>query len=97
MRRQDRVLGASRWTNIMLAPPSEAMGALIGTMSQNQTLCDEFTENFNYPERQWDRHRVTRAHSRVAQSCIIAAGRNSGRVGRLAKSRSTCDNLAPSP
>jgi hypothetical protein len=30
------------------------MGALIGTMSQNKTLCDEFTENFNYPERQWD-------------------------------------------
>jgi hypothetical protein len=48
------VLAASRWTNIMLAPPSEAMGALIGTMSQNKTLCDEFTENFNYPERQWD-------------------------------------------
>jgi 2-polyprenyl-6-methoxyphenol hydroxylase-like FAD-dependent oxidoreductase len=54
MRRQDRVLAASRWTNLMLAPPSEAMGALIGTMSQNKTLCDEFTENFNYPERQWD-------------------------------------------
>ena len=54
MKRQDRVLAASRWTNIMLAPPSEAMGALIGTMSQNKTLCDEFTENFNYPERQWD-------------------------------------------
>ncbi len=54
MRRQDRVLAASRWTNLMLAPPSEAMGALIGTMSQNKTLADEFTENFNYPERQWD-------------------------------------------
>ena len=51
MKRQDRVLAASRWTNIMLAPPSEAMGALIGTMSQNKTLCDEFTENFNYPGR----------------------------------------------
>ena len=24
-------------------------------MAQNQALCDEFTENFNYPERQWDR------------------------------------------
>lgn len=53
-RRQDRVLAASRWTNLMLAPPTEAMGALIGTMSQNKALCDEFTENFNYPERQWD-------------------------------------------
>jgi hypothetical protein len=55
LRRQDRILAASRWTNLMLAPPTEAMGALIGTMSQNKTLCDEFTENFNYPERQWDR------------------------------------------
>jgi hypothetical protein len=55
LRRQDRVLAASRWTNVMLAPPSEAMGALIGTMSQNKALADEFTENFNYPEQQWDR------------------------------------------
>ncbi len=55
LRRQDRVLAASRWTNRMLAPPSEAMGALIGTMSQNKMLADEFTENFNYPEIQWDR------------------------------------------
>jgi hypothetical protein len=55
LRRQDRVLAASRWTNLMLGPPSEAMGALIGTMSQNKVLADEFTENFNYPEVQWDR------------------------------------------
>jgi len=53
-RRQDRVLAAARWTNLMLAPPSEAMVALIGTMSQNKALADDFTENFNYPERQWD-------------------------------------------
>ena len=24
-------------------------------MSQNQALADEFTENFNYPDVQWDR------------------------------------------
>jgi hypothetical protein len=48
------VLAAARWTNIMLQPPSEALGMLIGTMSQNQALADEFTENFNYPDRQWD-------------------------------------------
>ena len=52
---QDRVLAAARWTNLMLQPPSEAMGRLIGTMSQNKALADDFTENFNYPERQWDR------------------------------------------
>jgi 2-polyprenyl-6-methoxyphenol hydroxylase-like FAD-dependent oxidoreductase len=55
LKRQDRVLGASRWTNMMLKPPSEALGGLIGAMSQNQRLADEFTENFNYPEQQWDR------------------------------------------
>src|SRR6187402_884881 len=55
LRRQDRVLAASRWTNVMLQPPTEALGMLIGTMSQNQALADEFTENFNYPDRQWDR------------------------------------------
>ncbi|WP_028138798.1 styrene monooxygenase subunit StyA [Bradyrhizobium japonicum] len=55
LKRQDRVLAASRWTNVMLQPPTEALGMLIGAMSQNQALADEFTENFNYPERQWDR------------------------------------------
>jgi hypothetical protein len=54
LKRQDRVLAASRWTNLMLKPPSEALGMLIGTMAQNQALANEFTENFNYPERQWD-------------------------------------------
>ena len=28
---------------------------LLGTMGQNKALADEFTENFNYPETQWDR------------------------------------------
>jgi 2-polyprenyl-6-methoxyphenol hydroxylase-like FAD-dependent oxidoreductase len=55
LKRQDRVLAAARWTNVMLQPPSEALGQLIGTMSQNQALADEFTENFNYPDHQWDR------------------------------------------
>ena len=54
LKRQDRVLAAARWTNIMLQPPSEALGMLIGAMSQNQALADEFTENFNYPDVQWD-------------------------------------------
>jgi 2-polyprenyl-6-methoxyphenol hydroxylase-like FAD-dependent oxidoreductase len=55
LKRQDRVLAATRWTNLMLQPPSEALGMLIGAMSQNRPLCDEFTENFNYPDYQWDR------------------------------------------
>jgi 2-polyprenyl-6-methoxyphenol hydroxylase-like FAD-dependent oxidoreductase len=69
LRRQDRVLGASRWTNLMLQPPSEALGGLIGAMSQNKKLCDEFTENFNYPEIQWDRVATpARIHSWIART-----------------------------
>ena len=54
-KRQDRVLGAARWTNLMIGPPSEELQMLIGAMSQNRKLCDEFTQNFNAPEAQWDR------------------------------------------
>lgn len=54
-RRNDRVLSALRWTNLMMAPPSEDLLMLIGTMSADRGLADEFTDNFNYPERQWDR------------------------------------------
>jgi styrene monooxygenase len=55
--RNDRVLGATRWTNYML----NSLGSLdpnllqfIGAISQNRHLADEFTENFNFPELQWD-------------------------------------------
>src|SRR6476619_3448750 len=55
LKRQDLVLAAARCTNVMLRPPSQALGILIGTMSQNQTHANAFTENFNYPDLQWDR------------------------------------------
>jgi hypothetical protein len=38
----------------MLKPPSDEIMDLTLAMSHNQLLCDEFTNNFNYPERQWD-------------------------------------------
>lgn len=56
-RRRDRVLSATRWTNYMLS----SLGTLdpnllqfIGAISQDPKLADEFTENFNFPEKQWD-------------------------------------------
>lgn len=56
-RRRDRVLAATRWTNFMLgaldALPPEFQ-AFIGALAQNRTLADEFTDNFNFPEKQWD-------------------------------------------
>lgn len=56
-RRLDRVLGASRWTNFMMGalqafPPE--LQAFIGGIAQNKKLADAFTDNFNYPDRQWD-------------------------------------------
>lgn len=54
-RRCNRVLGAARWTNMFLQPPSPELMQLIGTMSQDRALCNEFTDNFNRPEAQWDR------------------------------------------
>ena len=57
LRRQDRVLGATRWTNYLLtglkAMPVE-LQQYIGALAQHPALADEFTDNFNYPERQWD-------------------------------------------
>ena len=53
-RRMDRLLAASRWTNMFLQPPSPELMELVFEMSRNQSLCDEFTNNFNFPERQWD-------------------------------------------
>lgn len=57
LRRNDRVLGAARWTNFMLKNLREMPAELqqfIGALSQNRVLADRFTDNFNYPERQWD-------------------------------------------
>lgn len=56
-RRLNRVHSASRWTNFMMDslatfPPEFAQ--FIGALSQSTHLADEFTDNFNYPDRQWD-------------------------------------------
>lgn len=56
-RRTDRVLCATRWTNFMLTSlsqvPQEFVDFLI-ILSQSREMADEFTDNFNYPEQQWD-------------------------------------------
>ena len=57
LRRQDRILGGARWTNFMLtnlkAMPVE-LQQFIGALNQHRALADEFTDNFNFPEKQWD-------------------------------------------
>lgn len=77
-RRRDRVLAASRWTNFMLenlrTMPEDFQG-FVGAMSQSRGLADEFTDNFNYPERQWDRFADPRRTAAwVAEHAPTAAG-----------------------
>lgn len=55
--RNDRVWSATRWTNYMLkslANLNPDLLQFIGAISQHRNLADEFTENFNFPELQWD-------------------------------------------
>jgi hypothetical protein len=52
-RRLPFVLGAFDWTNFMTAPEPQLFD-LVGAMSQNSALVDDFTENFNHPDRQWE-------------------------------------------
>jgi len=47
------VMGVFDWTNAMLMPPPPFVLELIGAMAQNRALADDFTESFNYPDRQW--------------------------------------------
>jgi 2-polyprenyl-6-methoxyphenol hydroxylase-like FAD-dependent oxidoreductase len=50
--RRPFVLGAYDWTNFMTAPEPHLFD-VVGAMSQNPALADDFTENFNHPDRQW--------------------------------------------
>jgi 2-polyprenyl-6-methoxyphenol hydroxylase-like FAD-dependent oxidoreductase len=47
------VEAVSAWTNFMLQPPAPHLIELIVAMAQNKAVADVFTDNFNYPERQW--------------------------------------------
>ncbi|MYW71947.1 styrene monooxygenase subunit StyA [Pseudonocardia sp. SID8383] len=57
-KRDDRVLAASRWTNFMLEAlrtrPDE-FGQVLQALHDSPSMADEFTDGFNFPERQWDR------------------------------------------
>lgn len=52
-RREPRVLGAYNWTNATLMPPPMEVMAMVLAMSRDRALCDEFTTNFSYPEKNW--------------------------------------------
>ena len=48
--REERVMGISDWTNIMLNPPEHVFGLLMA-MVENRPLCDAFSGNWDRPER----------------------------------------------
>ncbi|OYN96206.1 monooxygenase [Enemella evansiae] len=55
LRRRERVDGLSTWVNTMIETPTPPhLVDLLGAMSQNRPLCDEFTENFSHPHRNGD-------------------------------------------
>ena len=51
-RRLPDILAHFDFTNIMLQPPPPHVQEVLGAMSQNRALCDDFTENFTAPGRQ---------------------------------------------
>jgi len=50
--REEVLLGASCWTNLMLDPPPYVPDLFAG-LARDQARADEFTTNFDYPDRQW--------------------------------------------
>jgi 2-polyprenyl-6-methoxyphenol hydroxylase-like FAD-dependent oxidoreductase len=51
--REERVMGISDWTNLMLNPPQHVIELLMA-MAGNRVLCDAFTGNWDRPERNLD-------------------------------------------
>lgn len=53
--RSARVLAAARWTNAFLQPPDDARIELLVALSRDRQLAGEYYDNYNRPERQWER------------------------------------------
>ncbi len=72
--RAARILGAARWTNAFLQPPDDARMELMGAMSHDRRLAQEYYDNFNRPERQWERIRsAERIRAWMAEEATHAA------------------------
>ncbi len=72
-RRNNRVHSATQWTNFMMAalesfPPE--FQAFVGALNASPELASTFTDNFNYPERQWD---IFSSPERIGAFCGLAA------------------------
>jgi 2-polyprenyl-6-methoxyphenol hydroxylase-like FAD-dependent oxidoreductase len=72
-RRLPFVLGVYEWTNFMTAPGPHLF-ELVGAMSQNRALADDFTENFNRPDLQWARLQTAEATAAYISELTPDAG-----------------------
>jgi 2-polyprenyl-6-methoxyphenol hydroxylase-like FAD-dependent oxidoreductase len=64
-RRADYLAAMYDWIATMLAPPTPQLVAVTVGMAMNKAVCDEFTDNFSFPDRQWaalESMDATRAH-----------------------------------
>jgi len=52
-RRAPMLEAAYDWTRATLEPPTPQFLAVIIAMAMNKAVCDEFTDNFSFPDRQW--------------------------------------------
>ena len=72
----------------MLNPPPHVL-EFIGAMASDKALCDEFTTNFNHPDKQVDVLGQRRAHARVSPRRRQAAAGTGGNAYAPSLSRST--------
>ena len=75
-RREEFVISVSDWTNLMLNPPPHVL-EFIGAMVKDKALCDEFTTNFNRPDKQVDvlaTPERTRAYLELRQAAATGTG-----------------------
>ena len=52
-RRNAGVLGAMHWTNLTLGLRPYDGRVLAESLGNNQALCNDYTDNFNYPDQQY--------------------------------------------
>jgi 2-polyprenyl-6-methoxyphenol hydroxylase-like FAD-dependent oxidoreductase len=74
--REGFVMSVSEWTNLMLNPPPHVL-EFIGAMAKDKALCDEFTTNFNHPDKQVDvlgTPQRTRAFLQMRQAAAAGIG-----------------------
>ncbi|MAA75875.1 MAG: monooxygenase [Salinisphaeraceae bacterium] len=85
--RNERIFCANRWTNYLLSHlvdmPTELQN-VFEALESSQSMRDEFTDNFNYPERQWNCFASpARMHQWAAMHTVVPASATAPRCCRV--------------